>query len=331
MNTAQNMNVLNNLLKFNLVTLFILCCIYADAHNLCNNNLVPTNNKLKNILINSNGIERSFLVYTPSNYNPAAGNIVLFMFHGTSQDGLKMFNKTKWHLKAEQANFLVVYPNSLCYYLLDEGAIKSRWNDGNLKLLPNVTAANDVIFFNDIIDWLQEYRDSLNTQGTTLLPTKNYICGFSNGAMFCSRLLMDAADKITAATMVSTILPNATNSSPANPVPCLIIYGSKDQRILDTLNIISQNQFPPSPSKFYAVPLFKNLINWHTNRNQLSNNYTSQTTNDKYKLVFSQPLNQQIDYRKYLEIQLYKGLPHIYPMNNDVNATKLFWIFFSNY
>lgn len=322
--------LLNSL--FGIITIFSL-----HAGNNCNFNFNINNPNLKNITIKSNGIDRSFLVYTPNNYNSNLNNKVVFMFHGTSQDGMKMFKKTAWNLKADQENFIVIYPNSLCYYLLDEAAIKSRWNDGNLRLntKAHTILADDVKYFEDMLAWVENYRVSKNNNNPVSTQSKIYICGFSNGAMFGSRLLYEMSDKISAAGLVSTILPKTTANfnQKINPVPTIIIYGTKDQRVLDTLHILP-NQFPKTPNDFSAVPLFNSIINWHLIRNKLAANFSNQTTNKKYKLIYNTPKNGISDSKKYFEIQVYKGLEHEYPVDtspNGINATDIFNDFFNQH
>ncbi|MBP9102716.1 MAG: hypothetical protein KBF82_02540 [Chitinophagaceae bacterium] len=312
------------------VSSLLMFPLKASSQFKCHNQFRITNPKLKNILINSNGIERSFLVYIPAGYKAGRQGKVVFMFHGASQDGMKMFNKTEWSQKADTEKFLVIFPNSLCYFSLDDQAVKSRWNDGNLKLKKHVTAADDVLFFNDMVQWVNRYRDSLAKFETTPNPTKIFISGFSNGAFFCSKLMMEAADKITAAGVVSTFMPATTITQPAQPVPSIIIYGTNDQHLLDTLHI-NAPQFPSTPNSFVATPLFNQLITWHLQRNQLNSTFTQQATNSKYKLIYNQPNNGQANNRKYFEIQVYRGLTHIYPVNNTVNATDIFNQFFNSY
>lgn len=318
---------------FGIITIFSL-----QAGNNCNSNFNINNPNLKNIIIKSKGIDRSFLVYTPQNYNPNLNNKIVFMFHGSSQDGMKMFNNTAWNLKADQENFIVVYPNSLCYYLLDEAAIKSRWNDGNLlsNTKTHTVLADDVQFFEDMLAWIENYRVVKNNNNLVSATSKIYICGFSNGAIFCSRLLHEMSDKISAAGLVSTMLPKTTANfnQKINPVPTIIIYGTKDQRVLDTLHI-QPNQFPKTPNDFSAVPLFSSIINWHLKRNKLAANFSNQATNNKYKLIYNSPKNGLADSRKYFEIQVFKGLEHKYPINNttptSLNATDIFNDFFNQH
>ncbi|MBK7290893.1 MAG: hypothetical protein IPI78_14750 [Chitinophagaceae bacterium] len=142
--------------------------------------------------------------------------------------------------------------------------------------------------------------------------------------------MMEAADKITAAGVVSTFMPATTITQPAQPVPSIIIYGTNDQHLLDTLHI-NAPQFPSTPNSFVATPLFNQLISWHLQRNQLNSTFTQQATNSKYKLIYNQPNNGQANNRKYFEIQVYRGLTHIYPVNNTVNATDIFNQFFNSY
>lgn len=289
---------------------------------------------LKKVVINSDSKPRSFFVYTPQGYDAHSQTKVVFMFHGTGQDGLKMFQKTKWNQEADQENFLLILPNSLSYYLLDEQAVKSRWNDGTLEIRDTISPANDVLFFRDMLMWVENYRDSLDSENDSHTPSKVYIAGFSNGALFCSKLVMEEADKITAVGLVSAILPKTTVSNPARSVPTLLFYGSNDQRVLDTLHIAS-NQFPKTPNSFYQTPLFQQIIQWHLSRNCLNNNFQSSKSNRQFSLSFSSSLDGIPDNRKFFEVHVYKGLGHNYPANNTfpnwLNATQLINNFFNHY
>ncbi len=292
------------------LTFFIIGNV--NAQRLCNNNLPVTQAHLQNIVIQSSGIERSFLLYTPAGYYAGRHSKVVFMFHGTNQDGLKMYNNTRWMAEANQDKFLLILPNSLCYYLKDEQAVKSRWNDGNLKLRPNETGADDVQFFRDMQGWIENYRDSLNQGATNMPDSKIFISGFSNGASFCSRLLMEASRNIVAAAFVAGLLPTTSVAQPATVVPTIMVYGGKDERVLDTLKTMSV-RFPASPTAFSNNMLFRAITNWHLQRNELVNVFTSTSDTSKYSLVYNQPKTGQGIKRKYVEIKVFRGLTHSYP------------------
>ena len=244
-------------------------------------------------------------------------------------------------LTKDQENFLIIYPNSLSYYLLDEGEIKTRWNDGNLKLntRPHTILADDVQFFKDILIWTESYIKLKNNDNPVSTSSKVFVCGFSNGAMFCSKLLREASNKITAAGVVSSALPmisiDFNNLTSINPIPTILIYGTKDERVFTAGNI-KPKEFPKTPNDFQSNAFFKTIIDWHLKRNNLSSTFSQQMkVNSKYKLIYDQPKNGITDRRKYFEIQVYKGLEHKYPINDtkptDLNATDIFNEFFNKY
>lgn len=325
---------MKNIYAYCLIGLLLSFPSLSFAQVDCINAQPTAHANLNTISINSNGISRSFYVYTPPRYNALKQTKVVFMFHGTGQDGLKMFQKTKWKDEADRENFLLVLPNSLCYFLIDEQVVKSRWNDGNLKIRQTATPANDVLFFRDMLNWVEEYKDSLNVDHHSHSESKIFIAGFSNGSIFCSKLLMEAADAITAAGIVSTLLPNTTVKQPAKPVPTMVFYGTEDQRVLDTLHIVS-GQFPSTPNLFRQTPLFEQIIKWHLLRNGLNKIHKQISKNGNYSLIFNAPSNKIADNRKYFEVRVYEGLIHNYPANDIfpywLNTTSIFNRFFNHY
>jgi polyhydroxybutyrate depolymerase len=158
------------------------------------------------------GIERSYRVYVPANYDASKAYPLVFMLHGASGTGAWMERFTAFDKLADSEGIVVVYPDG----------VNNVWNDGR----PNDprTAANidDVGFISHLIDTISE---QLNIDNKRV-----YSAGYSMGGMMSFRLSCELSDKIAAIASVASTFPNylsqACKSSPLKPT--LVIQGTLD-------------------------------------------------------------------------------------------------------
>lgn len=174
---------------------------------------------LKNQIITSNGVDRNYHIYVPS--NPLNAPVVL-LFHGngSNYDDMLGFTGVKapykvWLDIALQENIIVLVPNGAL------GSTDSRgWNDCRNDALTNPTL-NDIQFTLDLLDFVKAKYNSNNA--------KTFAVGTSNGGHFAIRLAQEIPEKITA--FASIVAANAVNSKCSNSttrVSALFMNGTDD-------------------------------------------------------------------------------------------------------
>lgn len=161
------------------------------------------------------GQARQFVVHVGDSVGRHEAVPVVFMFHGSSQNGPQFYNISGWREQADTNGFIAVFPSALtyCYHedgnndgdFLDAGetTVGSKWTHGELNttamplctptevaaLTPGEQAAvnhafqEDVPFVDSMLAVLR--RDYL------VDSTRIYGSGFSNGSAFAARLVAD--------------------------------------------------------------------------------------------------------------------------------------------
>lgn len=154
------------------------------------------------------GINRSWIVFLPVDFNSEETMPLMIVLHGHTQDAQEIMEFSDFNTIADTGKFVVVYP---------EG-IGNAWNVG----FPDGSDANDVGFLSALIDTLhQQYNIDLN---------RVYSTGLSNGGFMSYRLACELGNRIAAIAPVSgTMTEGSFNScSPRRQVPVLHIHGSDD-------------------------------------------------------------------------------------------------------
>lgn len=154
------------------------------------------------------GINRTWIVYLPANYNTGDSFPLLLALHGLTQTGQSIMNFSGFNAIADTGNFVVVYPDG----------INNSWNVG----LSGGSTANDVGFISALIDTLhQRYAINLN---------RVYATGFSNGGFLSYKLACELGNRIAAIAPVSGTMTDASFSActPERNIPVLHIHGTND-------------------------------------------------------------------------------------------------------
>lgn len=150
-------------------------------------------------------VERSYLVHVPPSYDAKKPMPVVLAFHGATMDARIMVYFSGLNEKADDAGFIVVYPNGMY----------STWNSGG-----------QVLNRYDDVDFVAKLLDDLST--VLHVDTKRiYACGMSNGAMMCYRLAAEMSDRIAAIAAVSGTMA-ISDCKPKRPVPVIHFHGTAD-------------------------------------------------------------------------------------------------------
>lgn len=158
------------------------------------------------------GIKRTYHVHVPQHLDPARPVPVVLALHGATMNGPMMAWLTGLNRKADQAGFVVAYPDGT-------GRLASyTWNGGTVA----ASTADDVGFVRAVLDDLPAV--------VRVDPRRVFATGLSNGAVMAYRLAAELADRIAAVAPVAGTL-GAIDCQPSRPVPVLHVHGTEDEYV----------------------------------------------------------------------------------------------------
>jgi polyhydroxybutyrate depolymerase len=159
---------------------------------------------------------RTYLVHVPSKYNPTEAAAVVLALHGATMNGPMMAWFSRLNQKADEAGFLVVYPNGT-------GPHSSfTWNGGSCCGYAMQNRVDDVAFIQAMLDDLaQVYRVD---------DRRVYVTGMSNGAVMAYRLASELSERIAAIAPVAGTMGTET-CAPKRPLSVLHFHGTSDEFI----------------------------------------------------------------------------------------------------
>lgn len=163
--------------------------------------------------INHNGLNRTFVFYTPNSWDQSQQLPLLILLHGLTQTGPGVMSITGFNDIAEQNNFIVCYPDG----------INNAWN-ANMNV--SVSSADDKGFIETLVHYFQ---DNYNTN-----PLKQYLCGFSNGGFMSHKMACESSECFAAIATVSGNMSDTTyaNCNPQFSPAVLHIHGTADAIVL---------------------------------------------------------------------------------------------------
>ncbi len=157
---------------------------------------------------------RAYWLHIPPKYDAAKPTPVVLALHGAAMNAKMMEAFSGLSKKADEANFIVVYPNGT-----GPGDILLTWNAGGFPLAAVKNRADDVGFLTKLLDELPSLAN---------IDTKRvYVTGMSNGGMMSYRVAAEMSDRIAAFAPVAGTQA-FDKLSPKRPVPLLHIHGTKD-------------------------------------------------------------------------------------------------------
>ncbi len=155
--------------------------------------------------LSSAGMPRRYRLHLPAGYQDGTPVPLVLNFHGYGSNPLEQESLSAMSQKADQAGFIVVYPEGL----------NARWAAGT-----GAEGQQDVQFVRDLVAAL-ESEFSID-------PRQIYATGISNGGGMANRLGCNLAD------LIAAIAPDAgaynfwQDCSPPRPVPVLAFHGLDD-------------------------------------------------------------------------------------------------------
>jgi polyhydroxybutyrate depolymerase len=160
-------------------------------------------------------LERSYLVHVPPQAEAGRPLPVVLMFHGALTNGQGMVRFTGLNAKADEAGFIVVYPDGT-------GRLERMltWNGGNCCGYAAHHQVDDVGFVRALLDQL---AGEIKIDARRVFAT-----GISNGGIFCYRLADELSDRIAAIAPVSGTM-GAETCHPQHPVSVIHFHGTADE------------------------------------------------------------------------------------------------------
>jgi len=161
--------------------------------------------------------ERSYYVHVPPKYDASKPTPVVLAFHGAGTNAPIMALSTGLSAKADEAGFIVVYPNGT-----GEGGLLLVWNSGGFRGPYARNRPDDVAFVAALLDDL-----------ATIVPIDRkrvYATGISNGGMMCYRLAAELSDRIAAVAPVAGAM-GVDRCRPKRPVAVLHFHGTDDKLV----------------------------------------------------------------------------------------------------
>lgn len=172
--------------------------------------------------INVDGIDRTYVLYVPANFQPGTSALVLVM-HGMTGHAVGMDSWTQMDDKADQAGFAIAYPQSTEDYWG-----RTQWNYFYYPYWAG-SSPDDTGYLRQLIDTLQE---TIHPD-----PKRIYVTGHSAGAFMSHRAAIELSSRVAAIASVSgtvygTPFTDQRVAPPAaGPVSVLIIHGDADTAV----------------------------------------------------------------------------------------------------
>lgn len=296
------------------------------------------------------GVERRAAVHVGGG---AAGRDapVVIMFHGTTGDGESVYDASGWREEAEAGGFIAVFPTSLTWCFKEDGnqdgdyddpgeaRVTTKWTNGKLGMedgyplcnpaeLAQFPAAQQAASDHPVVDDVP-FVDALVQLLVTdyrVDPRRLYISGFSNGASFTSRLVVERSTVFAAAAIGSGKL--AVEPAPAErPMGVVQWVGTADGKFVPagvTVQVSAQmlEQYPQLDAS-YIAPLRTVL--------QLSGTPAYQeSTVGGAKVGTFRWTQEATGAAPSLAYSFIEGMTHRYPSDADgFSAADYGWSFFS--
>ena len=255
------------------------------------------------------GLERSYLLHIPPNYNPAQPTALVLAFHGISLNAQEMARISGFSAQADQDNFIVAYPNG--------SGSRQSWNGGDCCGESMIKRVDDVGFTRAVIDDIAEL---LNIDRQRV-----YATGFSNGAIMVYRLACDLADQIAAIGPVGAA-PATQTCNPSRAVSVIHFHGDADR-----LNPYEGGKGVSGPAEF--MPVETGISLWVGLNGCPASAQEAQTGSIVHRVFAPCQGNAAIELYKIL------GGEHAWPggeavsaevgaPTDEIDATALMWAFF---
>jgi len=151
--------------------------------------------------LTADGLERTYIVHVPSNYDARTQFPLVVMLHGGGGTASTALWETGWVEKADKSGFIVVFPNAMARDPSRRSSFARNpqlWNDGSERFYPGQKAPDDVRFITAVLDDLS---------ARLMIDRKRvFVTGFSNGASMSFRVGAELSIRVAAIAPVAGAL-----------------------------------------------------------------------------------------------------------------------------
>lgn len=327
---------------------------YCDSLGLAGTNYVRG---LNCRIVSVDDYPRAYIVYVPYNVQDPAP--VVFMFHGSSGDGLQYLSISGWREKADEEGVVIIFPTGLVYCKLSfpcenggQAGWTTRWHDYSLQsdpeinweILPPGYPATSPWPVDDL-QFTRQILNDLYNQATAVAVNSDriYASGFSNGANFTARLAVELSEQLAAVGYVAGGLADdaVDVAQPAIHIPVYAAFGNQDARILAEITSEEIEALPLQPASLFAIPeIREGFITPHLDgfehayKIDTLRPYTVRQFQNNTLLRWHSP---QVGGPQHIfQMAVLEGLEHKYPNGchpknlHCFSAADTFWSFFQN-
>ena len=271
-------------------------------------------------VIEHEGLERSFLIYVPTNIKENAPLVVAI--HGYTSSAKTLMGYSGINQIADKEGFLVAYP---------QGTKDSRDNNFfNVGYeFHSDSKVNDVNFIREIV---------LNlTKNYKLNSKRVFATGMSNGGDMSYLLACTSSDLFTAVAPVAGVMMKDTleNCNPVKKIPIFEIHGTKDSISKFEGDMNNEDKW----GAYYDLP---STIEFWVNKHALSEKETIQlenkNTEDGTTITFERYWSDESQREVWFYIvndgnHTWPGMTGLFSRtaNQDINSAEEIWKFFSKF
>lgn len=258
------------------------------------------------------GLQRDYILYVPASYVPGTPAPLVLNFHGYTSTAFEQMFYGDFRSIADTAGFLVVHPMGTVDQLGN-----THWNVGW-----GSSTVDDVGFTAALIDSLSAQYD--------INQDRIYSTGMSNGGFFSYKLACELSDRIAAiASVTGTMNTGQTNTChPEHPMPVMEIHGTSDPTVAYDGTIFFTSI--PNVLAFWAA---FNACHTPPDINNIPDINTADGCTAVHYLYSDGTNGVDVEHYKII------GGVHAWPgsafggvgTNQDINASKEIWRFFSQY
>ncbi len=320
--------------------LVIICLLYASCSkegksgnqtNGTNSSYVIGKNRFT---VNVDNDDREYYVHVPSGYNSKNTIPVVIMLHGTSQNGLDMYENSGWKEVGDAETILTVYPSSWTYCVTADGQQKTttKWNSqpAEWSFCNGEKPRDDIKFFTSVVS---ELKSKFNVDSKRI-----YLVGFSSGSQMAGKCTVDLSDVFAAivesAGSLYSPTPSNPNLSPKRKLPIYFQKGNEDYgpggsgpaAPMGSLGkLLTTPDLPYLNGNLYDIALTNTKVFGLSPTFKLSGDSTTVVT-ATYTSANAIPNNLFI-------VNLIKGLKHAYPngSNHPYMAAQNNWAWLKQY
>ena len=271
-------------------------------------------------VIEHEGLERSFLIYVPTNIKENAPLVVAI--HGYTSSAKTLMGYSGINQIADKEGFLVAYP---------QGTKDSRDNNFfNVGYeFHSDSKVNDVNFIREIVlNLTKDYK--LNSK-------RVFATGMSNGGDMSYLLACTSSDLFTAVAPVAGVMMKNTleNCNPEKKIPIFEIHGTKDSISKFEGDMNNEDKW----GAYYDLP---STIEFWVNKHALSEKETIQlenkNTEDGTTITFERYWSDESQREVWFYIvndgnHTWPGMTGLFSRtaNQDINSAEEIWKFFSKF